>query len=565
MEHMMSASGRGLRSRRGTAWGVVASAMAAAFANVAGAMTVTTNNTEVTVDVPSSRETLEGSFGSEITKLVKTGGGVLEYYPAAPAQYGALDIQAGQFRFSSANALGTGDISIGSSANLMVNSADVTIPNKVVFGQGSAMAAAFPDTADARVTLTCVGTPADAASHYILLGRTDNTASKVRLSLTNAASEAISRIRLQGVTDFEIDGGTLKARSDAAANFVDIHDSASGREKTCWIGFDGFTFDIPEGVTTRLGLPFHYRRGTVTNVLETLTPENNSFETLSGNYAAAWVNDTSANSQGWVGPKRSNDSTWASGVTAPDGDYMMGLRWGHQITTKNGVAVTTATNDWYVTFQSACRPGYNGHTSPIQVTVDKGEASEQSFTIPAREATYTTFRQMVAGPFSLDVGTHKISLIGLKGTGTNQELFYDVVLLQRLKIWEPPTGLTVKTGLGTYAPTQLDTDSRLDVREGTLSLSGGVFTNVTSIVLASGATLVVGSGAEADATIPEIRAQSGAALRLDNTQRVCVENFFVDGVKINGAKAALRNAGLVVSGDGRIKVGDEVGFTMVVR
>ncbi len=566
MIHTMFASKHEFRPGLTKAFGVAATALAAVIGQTAHSMTVTTNGTEVAVDVPSSRETLAHNYGSEITKIVKTGGGVLEYYPAAPAGYGALDIQAGQFRFRSADALGTGDIAIGSSANLMVNSADVTIPNKVVFGQGSAMVAAFPDTADARVTLTCVGTPADAASHYILLGRTDNTPSKVRLSLTNAASEPISRIRLQGVTDFEIDGGTLKARSDAAANFVDIHDSASGREKTCWIGFDGFTFDIPEGVTTRLGLPFHYRRGIVTNVLETLAPDNNSFETLSGSYAAAWVNDTSANSgQGWVGPKKSNDATWASGVTAPDGTYMMGLRWGHQITTKNGIAVSTATNDWYVTFLSACRPGYNGHTSPIQVTIDKGEASEQAFIIPAREATYTTFRKMVAGPFDLAAGTHKISLVGLKGTGNNQELFYDVVQLQRLKIWEPPAGLTVKTGLGTYAPTQLDTDSRFDVREGTLSLSGDVFTNAASIVLASGATLAVTGNGEADATIPVIAAESGAALRLDNSQRVCVETFTVDGVTVNGAKAALRKAGLVVSGDGRILVGKGIGFTVVIR
>lgn len=564
MKNTMPASGRGLRSRKGTALVLAASAMAAALATADDAMTVTTNGTEVTVNVPS-RATLAEIPGSDITKLVKTGSGILEFYPATPVSYGVLEVQAGQFRFSSANALGTGDVAIGSSANLMVNSADVTIPNKVVFGQGSAMVAAFPDTADARVTLTCVGTPSDAASHYILLGRTDNTPSKVRLSLTNAASEAISRIRLQGVTDFEINGGTLKARSDAAANFVDIHDSSSGREKTCWIGYDGFTFDIPAGVTTRLGLPFAYRRGVVTNVLETLTPDNASFETLSGSYAAAWVNDTSANSQGWVGPKKSNDSTWANGVTAPDGDYMMGLRWGHQITTKNGVVVATATNDWYVTFMSACRPGYNGHTSPIQVTVDKGEASEQSFTIPAREATYTTFRQMVAGPFTLAAGTHKITLKGLQGTGTNQELFYDMVQLQRLKIWEPPTGLTTKTGQGTYAPTSLDTDSRFDVREGTLSLSGAVATNASSIAVASGATLAFGSGGEAQATIPEVSAESGAVLRLDNTQPIHVETFTVDGVKVNGAKAALRSAGLVVSGDGRISVGNGIAFTMVIR
>jgi hypothetical protein len=155
--------------------------------------------------------------------------------------------------------------------------------------------------------------------------------------------------------------------------------------------------------------------------------------------------------------------------------------------------------------------------------------------------------------------------VGLQGTGNNQELCYDVVQRQRLKIWEPPAGLTVKTGLGTYAPTQLDTDSRFDVREGTLSLSGDVFTNAASIVLASGATLAVTGNGEADATIPVIAAESGAALRLDNSQRVCVETFTVDGVTVNGAKAALRKAGLVVSGDGRILVGKGIGFTVVIR
>ena len=140
-----------------------------------------------------------------------------------------------------------------------------------------------------------------------------------------------------------------------------------------------------------------------------------------------------------------------------------------------------------------------------------------------------------------------------------------MVQLQRLKIWEPPTGLTTKTGAGTYAPTALDPDSRFDVREGTLSLSGAVVANASSIVVASGATLAFGSGGEAQATIPEVSAESGAVLRLDNTQPIHVETFTVDGVKVNGAKAALRSAGLVVSGDGRISVGNGIAFTMVIR
>ena len=69
MKNTMPASGRGLRSRKGTALVLAASAMAAALATADDAMTVTTNGTEVTVNVPS-RATLAEIPGSDITKQV---------------------------------------------------------------------------------------------------------------------------------------------------------------------------------------------------------------------------------------------------------------------------------------------------------------------------------------------------------------------------------------------------------------------------------------------------------------------------------------------------------------
>ena len=74
-----------------------------------------------------------------------------------------------------------------------------------------------------------------------------------------------------------------------------------------------------------------------------------------------------------------------------------------------------------------------------------------------------------------------------------------------------------------------------------------------------------GPGGEAKATLPAVDAEGGAILQLDNTQTVCVENFTVDGVKVNGGKTDLRNAGLTVSGTGRILVGKRSGLVLILK
>ena len=58
---------------------------------------------------------------------------------------------------------------------------------------------------------------------------------------------------------------------------------------------------------------------------------------------------------------------------------------------------------------------------------------------------------------------------------------------------------------------------------------------------------------------------SGSTLRLDNPERVTVDEFFVDGVRLSGGKSAIRKAGVTVVGNGSIHVGDAVGMTILLR
>lgn len=64
---------------------------------------------------------------------------------------------------------------------------------------------------------------------------------------------------------------------------------------------------------------------------------------------------------------------------------------------------------------------------------------------------------------------------------------------------------------------------------------------------------------------PAFRMQSGSVLELDNSAPLHVRKFYVDGVRVNGGRSALIEAGVAVTGSGRIAVGDRRGFLMIMR
>lgn len=68
-----------------------------------------------------------------------------------------------------------------------------------------------------------------------------------------------------------------------------------------------------------------------------------------------------------------------------------------------------------------------------------------------------------------------------------------------------------------------------------------------------------------DVTDATFDLESGSTLRLDNIQPIHIQDFRVDGVKIDGSKSAIRAAGVTVEGDGAIRVGDKLGLVILFR
>lgn len=68
-----------------------------------------------------------------------------------------------------------------------------------------------------------------------------------------------------------------------------------------------------------------------------------------------------------------------------------------------------------------------------------------------------------------------------------------------------------------------------------------------------------------DVTDATFELKSGSTLRLDNIQPIHIQDFRVDGVKIDGSKSAIRAAGVTVEGDGAIRVGDKLGLVILFR
>lgn len=63
----------------------------------------------------------------------------------------------------------------------------------------------------------------------------------------------------------------------------------------------------------------------------------------------------------------------------------------------------------------------------------------------------------------------------------------------------------------------------------------------------------------------EVWMASGSTLDLDLVGELTIKDFFVDGVKVNGRRSAIERAGVTVTGNGSIRVGDKLGMLLIFR
>ena len=427
---------------------VLAAAASAAVCVASAAMTVTTNETVVTVDVTTSTSTMSDALLSpDVTRLVKTGTGILQFYPNAASTYtGGTLVSAGQLRIKRADAVGTGDIEIAAGAQLIVDG-DVTLENKVKFQGDSSYAASLSKST--RLTLKSIA----AASYLgpVRLGRDSNgAASCCRLSLTDGDSEPIGWFNLSGAIDFWIDGGTVKAGDGAKSPFFSCRTTDNPAVN---VSTAGFMFDASSGADVTFGQPLVFSKETVTNVLENAYPANYSFETSGG-----WT--FSANGHGSESSSIQNNSS--AFAKAKAGDVVWGttngtrfavVRRNATLTSDAGVTISTP-GLWRVAGEVGCRPDDSFSLNLITSIIVDGETVG---TIPAvtKTADKHGFKRFETPPFQLAAGNHTLVLSVSDNSYGSASLNFDVLHFERVEV-ENVVGPFEKSGKGRLRIENLD-------------------------------------------------------------------------------------------------------------
>jgi len=483
--------------------------------------TVTTNGTEVTVAATTGTFTLKDAYPASITKLTKTGAGVLEYFPTEPSSHGEIVVQAGQLRVKSSNALGRGDISLKYNENassLMVPDNDLTIPNKVRFGTGATVAA-YGTTSNPCLTLQSVGSLNEAPNRGIRIGRTGGGATQIKLNLVGENSEAIDRINVQGKTELTFDGGMVKMAREASSPFVADLDSAY--DKSYRVSPNGLTVDAAAGADVALGISPTYAFNAITSVVATAEAQNYSFESDS----TGWSYTHATYTQEYSGVKANGeafDTDGATAYTTSDGTHYYHLR---RASTLTGSVTLPADGLWRLIYKNGSRPaGYYSTGIATTVAIDGTEV----FVDPAITfAEKHPFRRVETPVLSLAAGAHTIALTttdnSIGGGGINLDAF----VMERVEITPVSAGLS-KTGAGRLTLTGITEGVPVAVSAGALAFEGAALTN-TTVTVANGATLALKAGSLAADAKVDVAAGGTLVLTDAMENRVTNGSFEADG------------------------------------
>ena len=144
----------------------------------AGGLSITTNDCVATVYNDSGViQTVTTPFlAPDVTSVIFFAQPQIMYAPTQASTYtGGTVVQRGQVFVAQGDVFGSGPITLGTmeEAALLARDADVAVPNKVIFSRSTSYVNGFTQSVPGkgRLTLTSVGTPADATSHAIRLGR----------------------------------------------------------------------------------------------------------------------------------------------------------------------------------------------------------------------------------------------------------------------------------------------------------------------------------------------------------------------------------------------------------
>lgn len=408
--------------------------------------------------------------------------GYMRYAPAGvPTYEGGTSLRRGQVRISRSDVFGSGSVRIGTesggSTAFLVENADLTLVNKLIFGNYGCYIASYGD--GASVKLTSAG--AENAQNSIRLGRENTDAySRIVLSLDPEKSDTLSRIELSGVADLILDGGTLKSRAkDGATFFTDMYGMS-----TVTVSRAGVTFDTEEGSDMRLGMPLKFEKEKRYEVIGTYSPVNASFESKLSD--GGW---TIVKGNGEDGGINSNGSAFDTGGgiewhTTAGSRYLM-LRQGATLSCTVDVP---ADGDWRVSFLCGCRPPETGGYSKgisTSVLID-GEVKHTFAEISADQKAHG-FEVRSTEVFRLTKGEHVFALRN-SAAAANHHMNFDDIRFERIGGISEHQGPLSKAGAGRMAVESLGfTGTEVNVGAGEMLFDGASFSG-TALNVAAGAT-----------------------------------------------------------------------------
>ena len=500
-----------------------------AFAAMAG-LTVSTNGTAVTVNNTGSSATLTQAFlNPDVSTVTYSLDYPVYYNPSEASTYtGGTVVTKGQLYPKRGDAFGTGAVTLGGDGSILVDGGNLTIPNKIVFGQSNNSYVTTLGLTYA-LTLNSIGTPSDSATHHMRLGRTGaGDASKATLSLTAPGSEAISQIRLSGALALTLDGGTVKTRSDALNPFFSVATPGDAADITVATG--GITFYTQEGSDLILGAQLKFTAENEIAVIDTYYPENYSFENGSGSAYTSWVDSPHPNVYNEYSSICANGSpfdTNGSDVWTTTNGNRYGM-----IRRKTSISQTInipADGFWRVVYEQGCRPGSSGYSLGLTMTVSVDGDSKLVVPAVTTVADMYPFTEKKTDLFELTAGEHTLAFTVGDSSTASRSLNIDAVRLERVSIAERIGSLT-KTGVGNFILSDQPLNGvTVNANSGKLLFVSETITN-TTLNVANGGVAELYSPVFGEDTVVNVAAGGTLAIVEADGNLIANGNFEADGV-----------------------------------
>ena len=494
-----------------------------------GSLTFVSDEANPTNYITITQDGLHAEMNARVNcagPLVKDGGGVMRLYNGGNNLTGGVVVERSQLRFGPSGSIGPCTVTVLGNSTLF---SDATSAPDVKYVESDQ---AFMGSTGYMLTIKNVGVTADNVSRKFGIGRSNDNSCKITLALTEPESEGIGQYVVRGGgMDLTFDGGTVKASPKTS----DVFFNATGNmTPVARVTNSGVTFDTA-GANTELGLTLQFdAAAAATNVLETVEPQNWSFET--GSYSPYWsldaggVNESSSVQNNTSAFMNDSAGKHVEDFCTTNGSRFAVLRRYGSIT--QTVTLPTA-GLWRVAYERGCRPNTGYPAQALSLTVSLGGDANATVSPAQPSVAVYPFRRETTGLFELEAGPQVLKFTSGPHNSANFAVLLDAIRLERCELTPVPVGPLVKTGVGSLAVTNLVTDGLVAVSNGTLTVRQATLDG-TPVEVAAGGTLELYATKLTNAVV---NVASGGTLRLrDGDGRNFVENGSFEDNKLAAAE-----------------------------